>query len=644
MNRIILMIAAWMLAAVAVAQEATVKRVEMTPTDLSASKYVRTDNNGEPCALVRVEVIADNVEFFGNVIQPVEHKTGDYWVYMTGGTKMLQIKSPSFLPLMINFADYGIDALIPKMTYVITLSLPAAAAPQQQSATSGRNYLIMNISPANAKVTVDGAEREVRDGKVKTLLRHGTYTYHVEAPGYLPEDGQVTVGSDRAERTVTLRSTKGTLAVNTTTPSTEIYVNGERVGTGSWRGEMFPDTYAVEGRLAGHRNAEQLVTLTTGQTATITLPALTPILGSLNVDYEPIGASISIDGTTRGTTPAVFDNLLIGSHSVTIAADGFDPQTLTATVTEGQLTDLTGKLTAKEKVNYERFYQNGKYGFKNEKGNIVIPAKYDDAAYFSEGLARVKVNGKSGFIDKNNNMVIPAKYDDADFFSEGLAGVRINEKWGFIDENDNLVIPAKYDLINIFSEGLAEVNVNGKSGFIDKNNNLVIPVKYDNVHYFSEGLAVVEINEKWGFIDRNDNMVIPAKYDYADSFSEGLAGVRINEKWGFIDKNNNMVIPAKYDDAFNFSEGLATVYINGKTGFINKNDNFVIPAKYDRAKDFYEGLAAVEINEKWGFIDKNDNLVIPTKYDLVGYFSNGKVRVELNGRTFYIDKNGNELK
>ena len=580
MNRIIVMIAAWMLAAaVAVAQEATVKRVEMTPNDLSGSKYVRTDNNGEACALVRVEVIADNVEFFGNVIQPVEHKTGDYWVYMIGGTKMLQIKSPSFLPLMINFADYGIDALIPKMTYVITLSLPASAAPQQQSATSGRNYLIMNVSPANAKVTIDGAEREVRDGKVKTLLRHGTYAYHVEAPGYLPEDGQMTVGSDRAERTVTLRSTKGTLAVSTTTPSTEIYVNGERVGTGSWRGELFPDTYAVEGRLAGYRNAElsatvttgqttnvtipalssvtgtlsiksttpsteiyvngerkgtgswnssmypdtyviegrlpshrtveQVVTVSTGQTATITLPALSPILGSLNVDYEPMGASISIDGTARGTTPAVFDDLLIGSHSVTIAADGFAPQTLTATVTEGQLTDLTGKLTepSNEEVNYKKFNKKGKYGFKNEKGKVVIPAKYDEAWNFSEGLAAVKVNGKWKFIDKNDNMVIPAKYDLAFSFSEGSAPVRVNAKYGFIDKNDYMVIPAKYDDAWWFSEGLAAVKVNDKWGFIDKNDNMVIPAKYDDARWFSEGKADVELNGRKFKIDKNGNEV-----------------------------------------------------------------------------------------------------------------------------------------
>ncbi len=496
-----------MAVAAAKAQEAKVKRVEPSPMDLSASKYQRLDLNGKACALVRVEVLADDVEFFGDVVNPVEHKTGDYWVYMPGGSKMLQIKSRSFLPLLINFDDYGIKALQPMVTYVITLSLPTGAM-QQQLATSGRNYLVMNVSPANAKVTVEGVEREVRDGKVKTLLRHGTYSYHVEAPGYLPEDGRVNVGSDRAELTVALRSTKGTLAVSTTTPGTEIYVNGDRMGAGSWRGEMFPDTYAIEGRLAGHRNAEQVVTVSTGQTATVTLPALIPITGSLNIDYEPVGASITIDGTARGTTPAVIDNLLVGTHSVTIAADGHTPQTLTATISESEMATLTGALT-KAATNLEPFgdLTTEKWGYKDENGNIVIPAKYDEVENFSEGLALVKINGKWGFIDKTDKLVIPAKYDDAWPFSDGLARVKINGKYGFIDKADKLVIPAKYDNAVGFSDGLASVKINGKWGFIDKTDKLVIPAIYDYVREFKNGKARVELNGREFYIDKNGNEV-----------------------------------------------------------------------------------------------------------------------------------------
>ena len=36
----------------------------------------------------------------------------------------------------------------------------------------------------------------------------------------------------------------------------------------------------------------------------------------------------------------------------------------------------------------------GKYGFMDEKGDIVIPIKYDSVEEFREGLAAVKRNGK----------------------------------------------------------------------------------------------------------------------------------------------------------------------------------------------------------------------------------------------------------
>ena len=520
-------------------QEAKVKRVEPCPMDLSASKYQRFDLNGKACALVRVEVLANDVQFSGSVVGEVEHRTGEYWVYMEGGSKMLRISSGTFLPVMIDFREYLIEALMPNCTYVVTLSLHTAApAP----ASAGMNYLLMTVTPANARVTVDGKEREVRNGSVKVLLRNGTYLYHVEAPGYLPEDGQVMVNNARAERAVSLRSNKGTLSVDAATPGTEIHINGERVGAGSWRGELLPDTYLVEGRLPGYRNAEQVVTVTSGQTAAVTLPALRPITGSLNVDYEPVGSSITIDGAARGTTPAVIDNLLVGTHSVTIAADGHTPQTLTATISESEMATLTGSLT-KAATNLEPFLDQttDKVGYKDENGNIVIPAKYDNADEFSEGLARVQINGKYGFIDQTDKLVIPAKYDDATSFSEGLAAVKINGKWGFIDKTDKLVIPAKYDDGVWFSEGLARVKINGKRGFIDKTDKLVIPAKYDEAWSFSEGLARVKINGKWGVIDKTDKLVIPAKYDFVREFKNGKAEVELNSRWFYIDKNGNEV-------------------------------------------------------------------------------------------------------
>ena len=52
----------------AFAQKAAVERVASDPLNIAASKYPMTDLNGHTAPLVIVEVLTDNVEFKGNVL------------------------------------------------------------------------------------------------------------------------------------------------------------------------------------------------------------------------------------------------------------------------------------------------------------------------------------------------------------------------------------------------------------------------------------------------------------------------------------------------------------------------------------------------------------------------------------------------
>ncbi|MDY2917087.1 MAG: WG repeat-containing protein [Muribaculaceae bacterium] len=496
------------------AQEATVKSFEMSPMDVTARTHSRLDLHGEKCAVVKVRVIADGVAFQGNLIgEPVE-KPGEYWVYLTDGTKQFQILSRSFLPFMYNFDE----PLKGGVTYVLTLLAPQPAAGAATPQRKKQNFLVLKVTPSTAHVTVDGAELPLENGIASKLLPAGTHVYRVTAPGYAPHEETVTIGEDKVSRNVTLRSVKPRLTVTTTTPGTEIFINEISRGTDRWNGELYADTYVVEGRLAGHRHNSQTVTLAEDQSRTVTIPALTPITGTLSVDYKPYDATVTIDDRAAGTTPLHLDDILVGTHRVTISATGYNPATLTATISETAPATLTGALTPKptdhyaddiahtKEYEYFKDYSTGKYGYKHN-GRVVIPAKYDDAYWFSEGLASVKINGKWGFIDKTDTMVIPAKYDGALYFREGLASVKINGKWGFIDKTDTMVIPAKFDDAWSFSEGLAWVVIDGKYGFIDKSGTIVIPAKFDDAWSFSNGKAQVKLNDRWFYIDRNGNEV-----------------------------------------------------------------------------------------------------------------------------------------
>ncbi|MBO7380047.1 MAG: WG repeat-containing protein, partial [Neisseriaceae bacterium] len=109
---------------------------------------------------------------------------------------------------------------------------------------------------------------------------------------------------------------------------------------------------------------------------------------------------------------------------------------------------------------------------------LVIPAKYDWADPFYDGLAQVKINNKWGFINKTGELVIPAQYDSdsVDNFHDGLARVKIDNKWGFINKTGELVIPAQYDWADSFHDGLAQVTIDGKEGFINKSGKMVFNI------------------------------------------------------------------------------------------------------------------------------------------------------------------------
>lgn len=158
---------------------------EAKPMDLTASTHMRRDFNEQPCALVKVGLRAKDASFEGNIIGDTEMHTNEYWVYMTGGSKMLNIKHISAPSLLVRFSDYGVVALEPKMTYVLDLELPQPVAEQPVM-----QKVIINFSPSTAVVLLDGQMLDTNNGVATTSLPAGKdYSYTVAAKGYESSEG-----------------------------------------------------------------------------------------------------------------------------------------------------------------------------------------------------------------------------------------------------------------------------------------------------------------------------------------------------------------------------------------------------------------------------------------------------------------------
>ena len=61
------------------------------------------------------------------------------------------------------------------------------------------------------------------------------------------------------------------------------------------------------------------------------------------------------------------------------------------------------------------------YGYKDSEGNILCPPVLIKAGKFAEGMAYVCIGGKYGFINEKMELIIKPRFDWANDFSEGLA-------------------------------------------------------------------------------------------------------------------------------------------------------------------------------------------------------------------------------
>ena len=294
--------------------------------------------------------------------------------------------------------------------------------------------------------------------------------------------------------------------------------------------------------------------------------------------------------------------------------------------------------------------QNGKWGFMDQTGKIIINPQFDtlilDLDLFqatfdsSEGLSPVKVGDKCGYIDKNGRFVINPQFDVAGNFSEGLARVKVGDKWGYINRTGRFVINPQFGDAKNFRDGLSVVDINAKWGYIDKVGKYIIFPQFNYAAAFSEGLASVMLGKKWGYIDKIGKYVIYPQFEDARNFNEGVAPVRFGSKWGYIDKTGKNIINPQYDSAYDFSEGLARVVIGTKWGYIDKTGQYVISMQFDWASNFSEGMASVKLGDKWGYIDKTGKYIINPQFDQADGYKDGLASVEIKGNLNYIDKAG----
>ena len=385
---------------VAFAQELTVKSFKLAENDISAQTQSRKDLNDRNCALVKVQFVGIISEVEGNVVKPLVKHGNETWVYMPQGSRQLKILTQSYLPVMVTFADYGVEKLESNRTYVLILVKPSG---QNEPVDAGGNFYAISVQPKDAKVTVDGVLQESSsDGEYSAMLPYGNHTYKVEAGGYISKSGSFSVSSgDMTPVSVSLVSALATVSVTCPTPAVSLYVDKKSVGNAPWIGSLKEGMHLVEAKKNGYRSQQKTIQLSQQQKLDVAFGELIAIQGNLSVNYKPFGADVYVDGKKLGQSPRVFNGLLVGNHQVEVRKDGYATDKKSVTISEGQTMSISGTLSS-NKASSSGYASS--FSLSSGSNEISIPVKNGIT------IDMVKVEAGTFMMDATSEMQNP--WDD----------------------------------------------------------------------------------------------------------------------------------------------------------------------------------------------------------------------------------------
>ncbi len=209
---------------------------------------------------------------------------------------------------------------------------------------------------------------------------------------------------------------------------------------------------------------------------------------------------------------------------------------------------------------------------------------------FSHGLTPIhsRVASKYGYINQKLQLVIPVLYKKARPFSEGLAAVQNEDgNWGFINTGGKLVIPFTYSReTSRFMSGLARVeDTKGQLGYINTKNEVVIPPKYEHATCFYKGYALVRenYNSPVQMIDSIGKVVaiFPKDLSYIDNAKPptGISGGDKPEYPFYISETLQQLV----------DEGKGIFMTGLRYGLADKSGKVILDCIFEFLSDFHNG-------------------------------------------------------
>jgi hypothetical protein len=228
-----------------------------------------------------------------------------------------------------------------------------------------------------------------------------------------------------------------------------------------------------------------------------------------------------------------------------------------------------------------------------------IPRRFEVAKPFSEGLAAVRIEGRYGFIDMTGKIVIAPRFQDAGDFTGEYAQIRLDDAAGIINRSGEVVVSPRFKRIFPFNgDTFIAEPLRGEPWRSEFSNRRLETLSEALLHL--NGAGIFHIQGKW-LSDQN------LKFSLFDKPERGLvwAAKRIStgeDLWGLMRSDGTWQVTPRYHHVQQLMETHAVV--------AEMPDNAPSPQQRRDA-------------QRWGAVDRNGKLVVPLQFAHLSYWRSG---------------------